>query len=30
MIREGQIQAVEREDITGQISFIHHIFGLTA
>ena len=30
MIRKGQIQAVERNDITGQISFIHHIFGLTA
>ena len=30
MIRKGQIQGVGRNDITGQISFIHHIFGLTA
>ena len=30
MIRKGQSQAVKRNNITGQISFIHRIFGLTA
>jgi transposase, IS6 family len=30
MIRKGQIQGVPRGDVTGQISFIHKIFGLAA
>jgi transposase-like protein len=30
MIRKGQIQNVDREDVTGQISFIHQIFGIAA
>ena len=30
MIRKGQIQGVGRNDITGQISFIHQLFSLTA
>ncbi len=28
MIRKGQIQNVDRDDVTGQISFIHQIFGI--
>lgn len=28
MIRKGQIQGVERADVTGQISFIHEVFGV--
>jgi len=30
MIRKGQIQNVDRDNVTGQISFIHHIFGIAA
>jgi IS6 family transposase len=30
MIRKGQIQNVARNDVTGQISFIHQIFGIAA
>jgi len=30
MIRKGQIQNVDRNDVTGQISFIHQIFGIAA
>jgi transposase-like protein len=30
MIRKGQIQDVDRNDVTGQISFIHPIFGIAA
>lgn len=30
MIRKGQIQTVDRGDVTGQISFIHQIFGIAA
>jgi transposase-like protein len=30
MIRKGQIQNVDRDNVTGQISFIHQIFGVTA
>lgn len=29
MIRKGQIQNVEREDILGQIEFIHSLFGIS-
>lgn len=28
MIRKGQIQDMEKEDVMGQISFINQIFGL--
>jgi hypothetical protein len=28
MIRKGQIQNVDRDDVTGQLSFIHQIFGI--
>ena len=30
MIRKGQIQNVDRDNVTGQISFIHRIFGIAA
>ncbi|MBE9098351.1 IS6 family transposase [Vacuolonema iberomarrocanum] len=30
MIRKGQIQTVDRDNVTGQISFIHKIFGIAA
>ena len=30
MIRKGQIKDIDREDVTGQISFIHKIFGIAA
>jgi transposase-like protein len=30
MIRKGQIQNVDRDNVTGQISFIHQIFGIAA
>ncbi|MEM1368388.1 MAG: IS6 family transposase [Cyanobacteria bacterium P01_H01_bin.15] len=30
MIRKGQIQGVDRDDVKGQISFIHKIFGIAA
>ena len=30
IIRKGQIQHVDRNDVTGQISFIHQIFGIAA
>jgi transposase-like protein len=30
IIRKGQIQNVDRDDVTGQISFIHQIFGIAA
>ena len=30
MIRKGQIQGTDRNNVTGQISFIHEIFGLAA
>jgi len=30
MIRKGQIKTVDREDVTGQISFIHQICGIAA
>ena len=30
MIRKGQIQNVDRNDVIGQISFIHEIFGIAA
>ena len=30
MIRKGQIQSVNKDDVTGQISFIHTLFGITA
>jgi len=30
MIRKEQIQNVDRDNVTGQISFIHQIFGITA
>ena len=28
MIRKGQIKDIDREDVTGQISFIHKLFGI--
>lgn len=28
MIRQGQIESIEKDDVTGQISFIHEIFDL--
>ncbi|NEQ97092.1 MAG: IS6 family transposase [Cyanothece sp. SIO2G6] len=30
MIRKGQIKNVDRDDVIGQISFIHNIFGIAA
>ncbi|MBE7385749.1 MAG: IS6 family transposase [Leptolyngbya sp. SIO1E4] len=30
MIRKGQIKDIDRDDVTGQISFIHEIFGIAA
>ncbi|NJL87218.1 MAG: IS6 family transposase [Leptolyngbyaceae cyanobacterium SM1_1_3] len=30
MIRKGQLQNVDRDDVTGQIFFIHQIFGIAA
>lgn len=30
MVRKGQIQGVEKGDVTGQISFIHQLFGVPA
>ena len=30
MIRKGQIKAIDREDVTGPISFIHKRFGIAA
>ncbi|MEM6434815.1 MAG: DDE-type integrase/transposase/recombinase [Cyanobacteria bacterium P01_D01_bin.115] len=30
MIRKGQIQNVDRDDVIGRLSFIHLIFGITA
>ncbi len=30
MIRKGQIQNVDQRDVTGQLSFIHQIFGIAA
>ena len=30
MIRKGQIKDIDRDDVTGQISFIYEIFGLAA
>ena len=30
MIRKGQIQGVNKDDVTGQISFIHTLFGIPA
>jgi IS6 family transposase len=30
MIRKGQIEDIDREDVTGPISFIHQIFGIAA
>ena len=30
MIRKGQVQGIDREDVTGQISFIHTLFGIAA
>jgi transposase, IS6 family len=30
MIRKGQVKGVEKEDVLGQISFIHQIFGVAA
>ena len=28
MIRKGQIQDVNKDDVTGQVSFIHTLFGI--
>jgi transposase-like protein len=30
MIRKGQIEGVEKEDITGQVKFIKNLFGIAA
>jgi len=30
MIRKGQIQNIDQGDVTGQLSFIHQIFGIAA
>ena len=30
MIRKGQIQGIEQDNVTGQIAFIHTLFGITA
>ena len=30
MIRKGQVEGVEKGDVTGQISFIHQSFGVAA
>ena len=30
MIRKGQIKDIDKDDVTGQISFIHEIFGIVA
>jgi hypothetical protein len=30
MIRKGQVKDTDREDVMGQISLIHEIFGVTA
>ena len=30
MIRKGQIKGIDREDVTGQLSFIHKLFGIAA
>ncbi|MEL6223256.1 MAG: IS6 family transposase [Cyanobacteria bacterium J06627_8] len=30
MIRKGQIQGIDQDDVIGQISFIHEIFGIAA
>ena len=30
MIRKGPIQGIDRDDVTGQIAFIHEIFGIAA
>ena len=30
MIRKGQIQGIDRDNVIGQISFIHEIFGIAA
>ena len=30
MIRKGQVKDIDRDDVTGQISFIHQIFGIAA
>ena len=30
MIHQGQIKDIDRDDVTGQISFIHKIFGIAA
>ena len=30
MLRKGQIKSIDKDDVTGQISFIHEVFGITA
>ena len=30
MIRKGQIRGVDKDNVTGQISFIHTLFGIAA
>lgn len=30
MIRKGQAEGIDRDDVTGQISFIHKLFGVAA
>ena len=30
MIRKGQIQGIEQDNVTGQIAFIHTLFGIPA
>jgi len=30
MIRKGQMQGVNKRDITGQVTFIAHLFGVAA
>ena len=30
MIRKGQVEGIDQDDVTGQISFIHTLFGIAA
>ena len=30
MIRKGQVEGIDPDDVTGQISFIHTLFGIAA
>ena len=30
MIRKGQVEGIDRDNVTGQISFIHKLFGIAA